>query len=115
MHTRVTQPDIQAEWRPPPPATMTTISSASAQMGTRVLGLVWSIQLGQTRLPLWDALTLPHLLQWRETQQQAFYALAGLELDGYLGVGGGYYALAEGGMADGVAHLQSAAPRRADR
>ncbi len=49
---RVTpQPASQAEWRPSPPATMTTISPAARTMGTRVSGLVWSTQLGQLRLP----------------------------------------------------------------
>lgn len=48
VHTRVTQPDIQAERRPLPPAATTTMSSGDEQMGTRVLGLVWSVQLGST-------------------------------------------------------------------
>ena len=41
VQIRVTQPDIQAEWRLPPPATTTTMSSGEAQMGEGVgVGLV---------------------------------------------------------------------------
>ena len=51
VQTLVTQPDIQAECLPPPPATITTMSSAAEVIGTKVSGLVWSIQLGQTLFP----------------------------------------------------------------
>ena len=43
-------PASHAEWRPSPPATTTAKSSAARTMGTRVSGLVSSIQLGQLRL-----------------------------------------------------------------
>ncbi len=48
---RVTpQPASQAEWRPSPPATTTTMSSADRTMGMRVSGLDSSTQVGQLRL-----------------------------------------------------------------
>ena len=57
---------------------------------------------------------LPYLLQWRETQQQPLDAHATLELDGHFGIGGSDVAgsddaLAEGGVADRVAHPQRGA------
>ena len=59
---------------------------------------------------------LPYLLQWRETQQQPLDAHATLELYGHFGIGGSDVAgsddaLAEGGVADRVAHLQCGAGR----